>query len=290
MNIKIVYYSGTGGTARVAKCFKAAFEDAGQQVNMQQLSKNAKIEECKCELLILLYPVYAFSAPKAVYQWIDGIEAVNNISAVIVSVSGGGEIVPNTACRVGSIKRLEKKGYKVIYEQMLVLPSNFVAATPIQVAKMLLDVLPKRVDEIVLDICNGVKRRTKPFLIDRIFSFVGKIENFGARYFGKRIKIKEGCNGCGWCSMNCPAGNIIIEGGSPKFGGECHLCLKCIYGCPKKALIPGTAAFIVIKDGYNLKQLEEMPFLSEEIDLEKLVPGYLWSGVRKYLLRNDVDR
>ncbi len=81
-------------------------------------------------MLLLLFSVHAFNAPDAVYKWIDGLDTVKHISAAVISVSGAGDVCPNTACRVSSIKRLTKKGYHVLYERMIVMPSNWVAPAP----------------------------------------------------------------------------------------------------------------------------------------------------------------
>lgn len=167
---------------------------------------------------------------------------------------------------------------------MLVMPSNWIVATKLPLSRMLLNVLPMKALGIVGDIENGVIRRTKPYLIDRLFSYIGELEKYGAKDFGKRIWHTEACTGCGWCSSNCPAGNITLEFGKPKFGNSCHLCLNCIYGCPNKALKPGVGKFVVIKKGYDLKAIENMGEIKETVDVEALTKGYLWSGVRKYLL------
>ena len=284
--VKIVYYSGTGGTARVAECFESTFKNAGYEVLTQQLKKSISDLKSEHELLVLLFAVHACNAPEAVYKWIANLEKVKNIPAVVISVSGGGEVIPNTACRTSSIRRLERKGYKIIYEKMLVMPSNWIVATKLPLARMLLEVLPRKIQGIVEDIENGVLRKTKPYLIDRLFSYVGELEKYGAKAFGKRIRYTEACSGCGWCSSNCPASNITLEAGRPKFGNKCHLCLNCIYGCPNKALMPSIGKFVVIKEGYDLKTIENMGILKETVDVENLAKGYLWSGVRKYLLED----
>ncbi len=285
--INIVYYSGTGGTELVAKCFENSLKQEGFNVNTQRLIANKEINYIENAPLLLLFAVHAFNAPEPVYKWIDSIERVNDISAIVISVSGGGEVIPNTACRVSSIKGLEKKGYKVIYENMIVMPSNWIVATKRPLAQMLLEVLPKKVDAIVNDIGEESLRRTKPFLIDRFFSCIGEIEKYGARAFGKKIKVSETCIRCGWCVKNCPAGNIILNNGKPEFANKCQLCLCCIYGCPSKALKPGIGKFVVIREGYNLKDFEDLQPLNEHVDVEKIAKGYLWSGVRKYLLDRD---
>lgn len=282
--VKIVYYSGTGGTTRVAECFKSTFENSGYEVFTQQLKKNINDLKDEHELLVLMFAVHACNAPEAVYKWIENLEKVKNIPAVVISVSGGGEAIPNNACRASSITRLEGKGYQVIYEKMLVMPSNWIVATKLPLARMLLEVLPLKVQGIVEDIENGIIQRTKPYLIDRFFSYIGELEKYGAKIFGKRIRFTEACTGCGWCSSNCPAGNITLESGKPKFSNKCHLCLNCIYGCPNKALKPGIGRFVVIKEGYDLKAIENMGEIKEPIDVECLAKGYIWSGIRKYLL------
>ena len=62
------------------------------------------------------------------------------------------------------------------------------------------------------------------------------------------------------------------------------MCLGCIYGCPQKALQPTTMKWIVVPEGYDLAALERMGPMTEPIDVPALTRGYLWSGVRKYLM------
>lgn len=45
--------------------------------------------------------------------------------------------------------------------------------------------------------------------------------------------------------------------------------------------------FVVIKEGYSLKALEQKVPYPEPVDVEKLAKGFVWSGVRKYLLNED---
>lgn len=283
----VVYYSGTGGSERVAKVFETSLTKVGYTVDIFRLFDNPRVILENDVSLMLVYPVHAFNAPDLVYKWVENLSVVDNIHACVVSVSGGGEMRPNTACRLGAIKRLKKKGYNVIYEKMLVMPSNIGVATKEPLAKMLLDILPKKVEDIVADIENGIIRRRKPFFFDRFASMVGKVEKYGARIFGKRIKVSDSCNGCGWCADNCPAGNIIMEAGKPTFARKCHLCLGCLYGCPSKALEPGFMKQILIKEGYDLNSLENKGAAGYEVDVEGLTKGSLWKGLRKYLSENN---
>lgn len=282
-NVKIIYYSGTGNTRKVAGCFEDCLKDKGIPVQTYSVVEKNKPQVQENDLLLVIYAVHAMNAPEAVYEWIRGLPAVKGMRAVVVSVSGGGETCPNTASRISCIHKLERKGYWVTYETMLVMPSNWIVATHEELAVKLLDVLPYKVGLVVADILSGVERRTKPLLLDRFLSWIGELEKVGAREFGKRIKCSGDCNGCSWCRNNCPAENIRIVNGRPAFGDHCHICLNCLYGCPQKALSPGTMKFIMIKEGYSLKALEKKAPCQEPVNVEELAKGFLWAGIRKYL-------
>lgn len=283
-NVKIAYYSGTGSTAMVAECFMEKLEEKGCSCTIDKITDGRDEVQHNYSLLLLIFPVHAFNAPEPVYKWIDGLNAVNGIAAAVISVSGGGEVSPNTACRISSMKRLTAKGYRVVYEAMMVMPSNFVVATKKPLAAMLLRVLPNKVELAVHDILFGVPKKSTTIMIDRLFSIIGELEKPAARFWGRFIKVLAHCNGCGRCAQNCPAHNIAMVNGKPKFANRCHMCLKCIYGCRRKALTPGICKFFIIKEGYNLNCLSEKIPFNATADVNELAKGYFWSGVKKYLL------
>ncbi|GAB1477246.1 EFR1 family ferrodoxin [Bacillota bacterium] len=289
-NIKIVYYSGTGGTAMVAESFRKSLEEKGCSCTVDKITNElaggqlGRHVQHGHSLLLLLFPVHAFNAPEPVYKWIESLSAVNETEAAVISVSGGGEISPNTACRISSIKRLAAKGYRVVYETMIIMPSNILVATKEPLAAMLLRMLPRKVNLAVHDILTGTYKKGAPIMIDRLLSIAGEMEKPMARFWGRYIKGLPHCDGCGWCAKNCPSHNISIVEGKPKFASKCHMCLKCIYGCPKKALTPGICKSVIIKEGYDLNCLSEKALLNEAADVNELAKGYIWSGVKKYLL------
>lgn len=286
--VKIAYFSGTGSTARVANAFEKELTGRGVSVIKSEIRKGNLLSEDREDLLVLLFAVHAFNAPGIVYKWIDSLPYNNDmpVSAAVISVSGGGEIMPNTACRVSSIRKLEKKNYRVVYEKMIVMPSNWVVKTDDGLAIRLLGVLPSKVEKIADELLTGIVRRTRPKLVDRIFSKAGEMEKTGTKFFGEKIRINGNCNGCGWCEKSCPANNISTSNNRPVFGRECFLCLKCIYGCPNKALEAGAFKFIVLNEGYDLKAIEKRMEGIEPAPVENLAKGYLWKGVKQYLLED----
>ena len=291
-SVKIVYFSGTGGTTRAAACFDASFRKRGVKTNNLELTMSAvnrdylASDNLKEDLLVLLYPVHAFNAPEPIYKWIDEKADNQTIRAVVISVSGGGEITPNKACRLACIKRLEKKGYNIVYEHMLIMPSNVIIGTAYGYALGLLEILPLKVDCMVNEILLGIRRRTRPDLLNRLFSKIGELEKPGARFMGSKMQVSEACNLCGWCEANCPLNNITLGCTKPYFSNNCILCMRCIYGCPKRAIMPGLMKFMAIKEGYNLCDLERIAKV--QVPLSKRLPhGFLWKGIREYLFDSD---
>lgn len=284
--INIVYFSGTGGTERAAKCFESEFNQLGYSVTLLSIKDAFKSFDCSNSILLLLYPVYAMNAPKIVHQWVESLGKANGAQAAVVSVSGGGEVSPNMACRLSIIKKLEKKGFKPTYENMLIMPTNFGTSMGQPLARLLLEALPKKVKAAASDIDSGTVRRTNPPVFDRLMTSIARLEHIGARSFGKHIKANDKCTGCGWCAENCPSSNITMQAGKPVCGSNCNFCLCCIYGRPFNALEAGMGKFAVIKEGYNLAALEKTQ-VPENADIAALATGNGWKGVREYLLNSD---
>lgn len=282
----LVYFTGTGGTARVADAFERSFSN--RSVSVYQTELRSQVEPVVLgDVLILLFPVYAFNAPKPIDEWLEKIQPTNGRPAVVVSVSGGGDISPNTACRVASIQSLEKKGYDVIYEKMLVMPSNFMIAFDESLSAMVLHATPAVVDRMVLNILAGERRRTIPYGIDRIASKLGYFEKFGGKYFGRHLKVTDKCVNCGWCAKLCPMDNIKIIDGNHSFGETCVICLRCVYGCPQNAIEPGLGKFMVLSDGFNLTKIENrMDHLTVYPRISQAANHSSLRGVREYLIES----
>ena len=283
--VRIVYFSGTGGTRMAAGELAARITQQGGSVSRYELRYDAELPRTGWEshFLILCFPVYASNAPSLVERWVSQLTPlITRTSAAVISVSGGGDMWPNRACRVGINRRLSRRGFRVEYETMLVMPSNWIVATKPSLASALLKILPWKISEILAEISCGRIRRTFPGPLDRLVSLLGRVEHPGGRIFGRHIQVMKSCNSCGICVAGCPSGNISITEKYPDFGSVCVLCLKCIYSCPRQALKPGFAKFLIIKEGYNLKSVStEVPGNGYEAVIKE-ARGVLWLGLRRY--------
>jgi ferredoxin len=67
------------------------------------------------------------------------------------------------------------------------------------------------------------------------------------------------------------------------FGDRCVLCLRCVYGCPEKAIYSQHYSFLLIKEGFNLNKIEKSMNDVEILPLSKVKIGILFIGIKKYL-------
>jgi ferredoxin/flavodoxin len=289
-NIKkanIVYFSGTGGTALAANGIKENLEAKGIEVIIKELAVYDQTVIKPQDILFLLYPVYAADAVKAVYEFIDIMPSGNPLlDAVVLSISAGGETLSNTACRAKVIKRLLKRGYATVYEDMIVMPNNFASAFSDKLSGMIMHALPIKLKQITDDIMSGIIKRTEPKKIDYVLR--GAMSPFkpGSSLMGRMMRATESCTSCGLCAERCPRGNIRMVENKPKFGGNCVACMRCIYACPIGAIKGGLAGSVKVKGGFDidkLKALGETAVLDQK-EIIAETEGAMNAGVRAYLL------
>lgn len=303
--ILVAYFSGTGGTRKAAETVAGAFSAQSCAVHLFSLDDLASPEKfdamtgflASADALVLLYAVHAFDAPEPVYSWIArlpggvGRETGHEIPAMVLSVSGGGESWPNTTCRQDCIASLEKKGFRVDYEDMLVMPCNWVFTLDEKLSMHLIRVLPGFAESFVTKFLSGERRRLPTRKPDFLQKIVPPMEKKGVHRFPETITVKASCTACAWCANHCPTGNITMEAARPRFGASCVACFRCIYGCPAHAMKSDN--FMVLKKGFNFKKLEERLVDIERSgdsenalgDYSKLVKGLLFKSLKKYLDR-----
>ena len=288
-NVKIVYFTGTGGTALAAQTLEGELEKQGVHTKTAELFRDSMPANEEGDTLIAMFPVYAADAPSPVKKWIKQLSEVKNAKACVVSVSGGGEISPNTACRKRTVRRLRKKGYDVFGEYMLCMPSNFIEPTDEKTAVRLINILPHKCAVIAEKIAGGITVRKKAHPIDHVLLPLFSMEKLGSKVFGKKLSADDGCNACGLCAKKCPRGNIKMSEGKPKFGWECVICMRCVYSCPQNSIKSTMPVLkkMVLEEGYNLKAIQKKADGFPLSDIRGELEGYLWEGVKSYLENPD---
>ena len=265
--IKLVFFSGTGGTAKAATLLAKNLKDTGCKVETFALeAKRADTDLFdigSIDMLVLLFPVHAFNAPVPVYRWLKKLPRGSKIPAAVISVAAGGSHWINTASRLEAIKLLTRKNYDVFYERMLVMPMNMVVTSKPSFNRRILELLPQKTEGIAADLLAMKHRRILPLLKSRLLTLAGKAEIPWAKCFGKELTVRKTCTGCGLCRCNCPMGNIEMKNSRPHFGWHCIACLRCIYACPSSSIYPRLSRFIVLKEGYDLEKMEKQIDIQE---------------------------
>lgn len=283
--VQIIFFSGTGGTRRVANAFKENFSKHNISCNMMELGDRS-LENYfneNADFYIMLYPVYAFDAPKIIYDWIDNLNAnILGKKAAVISVSGGGEVWPNTGCRNSCCEKLEKKGFNVVYDKMMCMPPNMLTKPNDNLIMHLINIIPQKVNYIVNDIVSGDYKKTN-FKKSIILKKISDMEQKHAYKFADKLKINDNCRACKWCENNCPTENIKIDEKTlkPVFKNKCIGCLRCVYGCPFKAIEAKNNS--VFKEGFNLDEVEKRMKDKELEPIEKCCTGPMFKGLKIYL-------
>lgn len=256
MNIRIDYYTGTGGSEMAAKQIAFELTAKGCVVALNRIIRDQFVASDNFDYYILLFAVHSFNAPQPVFEWVQKLDGRRRKCAVI-AISGGGEVISNTACRRKIIECLSLANFEVAYEDMIRMPNNWMSVPKHEKCETILKQLPIKVTEISDAIFEQRKQRKSPFWIDILISAAGQCEKMVTKKFGQGIKVTDNCTGCGLCAQRCCSSNIVVENGQAIIGDRCDMCLGCIYGCPQKALVATYAGFQVDKKGYNLKTMQK---------------------------------
>lgn len=287
----VAFFSGTGSARKVAETAASQLSEFGNDVflfNIDDQRNAGRMSEAtdflaKADRFMLVYVVHAVDAPDPVYLWLDKIPG-RAIPTAVISVSGGGEKWPNPVCRQHCIAVLEKKGFIVEREEMIVMPCNWIFTTSDALAVHLLRALPVRMKKIVDAFLAGEKRRLPSRKPDPAQKMMSVGEKANSWKFPESIRVTDACTACGLCARQCPTGNISMKDKKPVFAKSCIICFRCLYACPVRAI--KSSNFMILKKGFDIARFEKLlddPAMADPGDYRKLTKGFLWAGVREYL-------
>lgn len=255
MKIGIFYFSGSGNTKYVAELFQKELILKGAAADLFSIDEVMRYDNMPetdvYELLGFGFTVHAFNAPEIVFRFIRKFLPNGEKKAFLFKCPG--DPLFNGGSSFFMKRALAKKGIEVFHESIIAMPANVVVRYEESFIKQLLNAAAKRAARAAGEITAGKERLIKEgIFLSFIAGIFSRCETFGARYWGKKLKVKPGCIMCRKCFLNCPAGNIYRKVDSVRFRDKCILCMRCIYGCPVKVIYPGLFKFSVIKD-FNTK-------------------------------------
>jgi ferredoxin len=166
----------------------------------------------------------------------------------------------NNGASKALIRRLGRRGYRVFYDRIVCMASNWLIKYEDELAKQFYNVAIAKTEHMCQEVLAGVERtlRIHPVL-QAATTLVHMGESWGARFFGKELHVSAVCIDCGTCVEQCPTGNIRRERERITFGWDCVSCMRCIYACPQGAIAPRFSKFCVLKGGYDIQSIIHDP-------------------------------
>lgn len=259
----IYYFSGTGNTEIVVKLLAEALKrESNYQVSLvrmeEMLNRGEVVTIEKNTLVGFAFPVYGFGSPQLVDAFIEkqvALKATANKCFILMTAADFVGVNHNGAASVKA--NLESSKLDVFYERIIAMGSNYVVGYDRRFIKQLYEAAKEKAVHMAGEIAEHKVRLYSPSRMTRkLTQTVNHIEaRKGSKKFGELLKATDSCTHCGLCEQNCPAENIQLIDGTPKFSSKCIMCMRCIYACPESAIYPGTMKFMVLKEGYDIHSI-----------------------------------
>lgn len=235
----IVYFSGTGNSAYVAKRLQRELQDEGFDLfsSIRHRKKDALYAK---QPWVIVAPTYAWRIPRVVHEWLKEVELTGSRELYFVMTCGGsiGNATDYLKCLC------KKKGMRYRGCMEIKMPENYIALfdTPDkETARRIITAAHKDMDEAARYIQEEtdfpeVDVHAKDILNSTIINPLF----YPLLVHARKFTATNACIGCKACEAACPLGNIKMKQGKPVWGTQCTHCMACICTCPKEAIEYGT--------------------------------------------------
>jgi ferredoxin len=268
-SILIIYFSGTGNTAAVCRHIKTVFErtnatgQANDKCEQYTVTLMRAEDYLACnenqnltfDQLGIAYPVHAFSSPPIIEQVIRLLPNGCDREAFLLYTAGDFVRINQMAGRK-VIALLRKQRYKVNYERLIVMGSNWLIGYDDAFNSRLYQAAQIKAAHMVTQLKQKREHRYHfvPVMHHGGWLFY-YMEKFGAKLFGRLLHTTDACTRCGKCLNACPVGNIQRKNGQIQFHGKCQMCMRCVYQCPVNAIRSHGLQWMILKEGYSIEKI-----------------------------------
>lgn len=232
MATTIYYFSGTGNSLKLAKDLNYELKDS----KIVQISKkNIPVtNDVQSDKIGFVFPVYFSGIPMMVKDFIEKLHINKNTYVFAVATFGG-----MTGISLKQIEKiLNKKAVNLSAGFGIKMPGNYQVMYP-PFSEEQQTKLFKREREQINEITDAIKnnrivKQKGNVIMDSINGLLNA--NFKPQNKDKNFWTDEKCNGCGMCAKICPANNIVMTEGKPKWQHQCESCVACMQWCPQTSI------------------------------------------------------
>lgn len=241
----ILWYSGCGNSRFVADTLSKELGDDNMIFIPEAARQAAALEFGPDEILGIVFPVYSWSVPKLVSEFLRTVHVTGRPSYIFAACTCGDQtgLTYEHLC-----KDLRKQGLQLDAFFSFQMPETYINLPGFELdtpenAKRKIDGTRESLSEAIGLIKQRTKgnfdrlRGSKTFLKSNIL----KPLFYGLLITDRKFTVSDACIGCGICAKNCPLQNITIENDRPHWNGHCTNCMSCYHRCPKNAINFGSA-------------------------------------------------
>ena len=240
----IFYFSATGNSLYTAKSISQMNDDKILNVaTIMNTNPHFEYTLKKNEMIGFVFPLFAWSAPKMIFDFIKNVEFINYEDNYIFVIATYGQ-------NIGRFDRflekaLNERGMKLNSAFSLNMPNNYMVIWD----KEKQDKCLMKADERIEYISDIIRKRENIIDVQTVINGVespeGMAEGTGISmnaWFNSTLSdvskfyVTDDCTGCKLCAEVCNGQAITFEGGKPVWNDTCTKCLACLHNCPTRAL------------------------------------------------------
>lgn len=201
------------------------------------------------------YPVHAFNTPQFFLRFAKTLPKVSGMPAFIFKTSGE-PFHLNSASSWPLVRILRKKGFVPVLDRHLLMPYNIMFRYKDALAKQMYLHTQGMAKVIAEKLAAGEEQKLRYYPWTILLMYIFRLQWFGAWINGPLIHVKKDvCMGCNQCVKMCPANNIRMKDGHPRFSYHCTMCMRCAFHCPKDAIRPGFLNLWRVNGAYPFQTL-----------------------------------
>ena len=236
----ILWYSGCGNSRFVADTLSRELNDSNMVFIPEAARRNMELEFGPDETLGIVFPVYSWSVPKLISEFLRTARIKGNPSYIFAAVTCGDE----TGLTEKHLKKdLAKQGLTLNAFFSFQMPETYVNLPGFKLdtpenAERKINATRDNLQHAVTLIKERAKGNFDKLKGGSSFlkSNILKPLFYGLLITDRKFRVSDSCIGCGICAKNCPLQNITIENDRPKWNGHCTNCMSCYHRCPKNAI------------------------------------------------------